>query len=356
MVPAASSSSFSYYYYFCSFSSSSHRRTSPVRLPFLIPPLLFLTIAHHSTCSAFASPSSTTTPSSTSSLSSSSSSSSSFFTRLFSPPPPPLFAGVDPSSPIPFSSRQMSAARAIEAERPSTDRLFHDNLSQHFAGKEAMQQARERMRGGGGGGRGGSQGVGRKIAVRTRYFDDFLQDCCLTQGISEKGSRGDGPAWLSLLFRPWRWVMRGIGGGRGRKGVIDQVLILGSGMDTRAWRLPLPDVTIIEVDVAAVLQAKEQVLRLVEKEEKQQLQLQQLQQQRQQQQQQQQQQNGTSPASSIIQLTVKKRLIIPADFSSSSSSSSSSFSFSLLRPTIYIIRRRNCRSTAQNKSSLRPCH
>eukprot|EP00624_Nannochloropsis_granulata_P005201 evm.model.NODE_36814_length_6747_cov_30.921890.3 len=50
-------------------------------------------------------------------------------------------------------------------------------------------------------------------------------------------------------------------------------------MDTRAWRLPLPNVTVIEVDVAAVLQAKEQVLRLVEKEEKQQQQQQQQQQQ-----------------------------------------------------------------------------
>ena len=94
------------------------------------------------------------------------------------------------------------------------------------------------------------------------------------------------------------------------------MLILGSGMDTRAWRLPLPNVTIIEVDVAAVLQAKEQVLRLVEKQEKQEKQ----EQQQQQQQQQQEEEEGTSSPPSITQLTVKQRLTIPADFSSTASS------------------------------------
>jgi len=170
-----------------------------------------------------------------------------------------------------------------------------------------MRQARERVSGGreGGreGGRGGSQGVGRKIAVRTRYFDDFLMEC------GREGGREGGRSWLSVLFRPWRWVRGGREGGKGGGGGIEQVLILGSGMDTRAWRLPLPNTTIIEVDVAAVLQAKEQVLRLMEKQEKQQ-----------QQQQQQQQKQETSPPPFITQLTVKQRLTIPADFSSSTPS------------------------------------
>ena len=39
-------------------------------------------------------------------------------------------------------------------------------------------------------------------------------------------------------------------------------------MDTRAWRLPLPHTTIIEVDVPAVLKAKEQVLNHITKTNK----------------------------------------------------------------------------------------
>ena len=81
------------------------------------------------------------------------------------------------------------------------------------------------------------------------------------------------------------------------------MLILGSGMDTRAWRLPLPDVTVVEVDVPAVVRAKEEVLKRLQEKE------------------------GhlpplspsssppeTSPPSSLTQLTVKARIVIPANF------------------------------------------
>lgn len=68
-----------------------------------------------------------------------------------------------------------------------------------------------------------SQGVGRKIACRTRFFDDFLLDCSSSSPIS--------------LF-----------------------VILGAGMDTRAWRLPLNG-TVLEVDTPDVMAAKAALLR-----------------------------------------------------------------------------------------------
>lgn len=71
-----------------------------------------------------------------------------------------------------------------------------------------------------------SQGVGRKIACRTRYFDDFLLDCS-----SSPTPHGD----IRLFY------------------------ILGAGMDTRAWRLGLNG-TVVEVDTADVIGAKEVLL------------------------------------------------------------------------------------------------
>lgn len=53
-----------------------------------------------------------------------------------------LYAGVEPGQPVAFSSRQMAAVRALEAER--SDRLFDDPLSALLAGDEAMRQARTR--------------------------------------------------------------------------------------------------------------------------------------------------------------------------------------------------------------------
>ena len=142
---------------------------------------------------------------------------------------------------------QMSAVRALEAERP--DRLFDDPLSFHFAGEEAMRQAHTRAQASR-----ASQGVGRKIAVRTRFFDDFLLDCCcgcVGVGVCNKRRKRD--VFFASVWRPWRkfsFMYRGKRGERGKKKreLIKQVLILGCGMDTRAWRLPLGEnVTVVEV-------------------------------------------------------------------------------------------------------------
>ena len=109
----------------------------------------------------------------------------------------------------------MAAVRAIEHKRP--DRLFSDPLAERLVGKEIIakvapstQDFEER-----------GQPV---VVVRTRFFDDFL--------ISSAAS-------------------------------VRQVVILGAGMDTRAFRLPWhPDTYLYEVDRPDVMQLKESLLDL----------------------------------------------------------------------------------------------
>ena len=111
------------------------------------------------------------------------------------------------------SSRIMAAVRAIETQR--SDRLFEDPLAAQLALEEtiatvapAAQEYEDR---------------GTPIVVvRTRFFDDFLTP-------------------LAVELR--------------------QVVILGAGMDTRAFRLPwTTDTHLYELDRAEVLQTKEFLL------------------------------------------------------------------------------------------------
>jgi methyltransferase (TIGR00027 family) len=139
-----------------------------------------------------------------------------------------------------------------------------------------------------------SQGVGRKIAVRTRFFDDFLLDAC---GLDAKPPRQRKRQWLRRLFSPLGRMRRLLlwrhrdkqEEGEARRGAIKQVLILGCGMDTRAWRLPLHDTIVVEVDVAPVLRAKDAVLKAVQAQRR----------------------RGGEPD---IPLTVRERRAIAADF------------------------------------------
>lgn len=105
--------------------------------------------------------------------------------------------------------------RAQESERP--DALFHDPLAAEF-----LTRARDA---------GTPPGAGLLqqvlpdwLAVRTRFFDDHLLDATRARGIR-------------------------------------QVVLLGAGLDTRAYRLKWPDgVQVFEVDLPAVHAFKEQVL------------------------------------------------------------------------------------------------
>src|SRR5207248_24096 len=109
----------------------------------------------------------------------------------------------------------MAADRARESARP--DRLFEDPWAEKLAGPEGMRIMADMEAG---------MPENPAIPIRTRYFDDRL---------------------LAM-----------VGGGR-----ITQVVLVGAGMDTRAFRLGLPvGVTFFELDKPALLSLKEQ--RLVE--------------------------------------------------------------------------------------------
>ena len=114
---------------------------------------------------------------------------------------------------VSLSSRMMAAVRAIETQRP--DALFKDPLAVKLAGDELIAEMAPSVQ--------EYEDKGMPIVtVRTRFFDDFL--------MNEAAS-------------------------------IRQVVILGAGMDTRAFRLPWQsDTHIYELDRPEVLQYKTSVL------------------------------------------------------------------------------------------------
>lgn len=125
--------------------------------------------------------------------------------------------------PLALTSRWMAAARAREGERPH--RLFLDPLAAELAGPEGFAWLEHtepvaRL----GGQAGPPVGPGLYVVVRTRFFDDFLLRAC-------------------------------------RDGGVRQVVLLASGMDARAFRLPWPPGTrLYELDRPGVHAAKEDVL------------------------------------------------------------------------------------------------
>jgi methyltransferase (TIGR00027 family) len=111
----------------------------------------------------------------------------------------------------------MACVRADEDRRP--DRLFSDPYAQAF-----VAAAPDALPSGGVAGNGDPMaGVVHAAVVRTRFFDDFLMDACVS------GCR--------------------------------QVVLVAAGLDTRAFRLSWPaGVSLFEMDLPAVLAFKEQVL------------------------------------------------------------------------------------------------
>lgn len=110
---------------------------------------------------------------------------------------------------VPFTARMMAAMRARETNRE--DRLFSDPFAEKLAGEEAFQQVDRRL----------STDDQTYVAVRTRFFDDFLTTA-----------------------------------------QIGQVVLLGSGLDTRAYRLPWASgVEVYELDHAEVLTYKAELLK-----------------------------------------------------------------------------------------------
>lgn len=114
---------------------------------------------------------------------------------------------------VPFSARMMAAMRARESARE--DRLFNDPYAAVLAGEKAFQQVDQQL----------NSGDQTYVAVRTRFFDDLL---------SQAQTR--------------------------------QVVLLASGMDTRAYRFPwMPETDVYELDYPEVLTYKTALLKDVDR-------------------------------------------------------------------------------------------
>ena len=108
----------------------------------------------------------------------------------------------------------IAAARARESTRP--DRLFDDPWADLLAGESGRAQLRASER---------VSGENRFLPVRTRFFDDVIADAS---------------SWA------------------------DQLVLLGAGLDTRAYRLGLPArMSVYELDRPDLLAAKQSALDLV---------------------------------------------------------------------------------------------
>lgn len=109
---------------------------------------------------------------------------------------------------VPFTARMMAAMRAIETER--ADKLFSDPFAKQLAGAEAFSAVEKKL----------TKQDQEYVAVRTRFFDDFLLE----------------------TIQPTK---------------ITQVIILASGLDTRPFRLSWPPQTkVYELDKPEVLVPK----------------------------------------------------------------------------------------------------
>ncbi|BAU14499.1 hypothetical protein LEP3755_50470 [Leptolyngbya sp. NIES-3755] len=121
----------------------------------------------------------------------------------------PVYVAKDYSKFVPFTARMMAAMRARETSRE--DRLFNDPFAATLAGEEAFQRVDLQL----------TPQDQAYIAVRTRFFDDFLA-----------GSQ------------------------------MGQVVLLASGLDSRAYRFPWgPEVKLYELDHPEVLAYKADLLK-----------------------------------------------------------------------------------------------
>lgn len=127
-------------------------------------------------------------------------------------------SSLDALTPIAHTALIVAAKRAIEQQRP--DRLFDDPFAERLAASEIpvlleRWQARgelEHLK----------QIRTRYVAVRTRVFDDFILSCNIQAS---------------------------------------QIVILGAGLDARAFRLPFtPNTRLYEIDCSAVLNYKATML------------------------------------------------------------------------------------------------
>lgn len=134
------------------------------------------------------------------------------------PQPEPERTGPEKLS---FSAQLCAAARALETELPPETRLINDPFAAAFAGSEALERIRKRRASN------PTSPHNARIALRTRYFDDFANS-----------------SLRALAGRPTQFVS------------------LAAGLESRAFRLSglSKDVSVFEVDVEDVLLRKQDIL------------------------------------------------------------------------------------------------
>jgi len=117
-----------------------------------------------------------------------------------------------PNETVGLTSQWTAAVRAMESQQP--DCLFHDPWAAALAGLEGKAWIEQR-----------TPASVVPIVIRTRYFDDFLRRIVAQEGIQ-------------------------------------QVILVGAGLDTRGFRLNwIPGTRIFELDQPQVLAHKEQILK-----------------------------------------------------------------------------------------------
>lgn len=169
------------------------------------------------------------------------------------------YDGMD--SLVSFSSRLIAAARAMEDdEKDGNTRLVDDPLAKHLAGTAAMRQVKNRRVK-------APEGFKRtymvsRLAVRTRWFDDQLEEC-----LGMPDSYRSSPHRDHIVSTLDAMKDGSATGGKFRLrtqkslALPSQVVELGAGLSTRPWRLHLPaSLKWFDVDRQDVIDIKEDLL------------------------------------------------------------------------------------------------
>ncbi|KAL4447525.1 hypothetical protein ABPG75_004744 [Micractinium tetrahymenae] len=148
--------------------------------------------------------------------------------------------------PVPASGRLIAAWRALESLEPPSQRLFLDPLASALAGPAAIHEALslavpwpQNSSSDSDGGEAANGGAAAKEASGGAYRAERRRFC-----------------YSNVGTRVW-WFDRQLLAALASPAAPRQVVLLGAGMDSRPWRMPLlPGVRWLEVDVPGVVAAK----------------------------------------------------------------------------------------------------
>ena len=168
------------------------------------------------------------------------------------------YDGMD--SLVSYSSRLIAAARAMEDDEKEEERLVEDPLAKHLAGRSALKQATARRTR-------APEGLGRtfmvsRLAVRTRWFDDQLEECLgMPDSYRSSSQRGHIVSTLGVTRDERSGGSSLVLNTEKSMAFPSQVVELGAGLSTRPWRLHLPaSLKWFDVDRQDVIDAKEDLL------------------------------------------------------------------------------------------------